>query len=1366
MRPGRRLLLLLFWGVCAVAAIATHTTAQAQESAWNTQQWTVEDGLPVNGVTDVQFGPSGFLYLTTFDGIVRFNGRVFETFSVTSHPELPSNRFNQFIGAGPDELLATTEQQELVVLRSDSIAVFRVGSALPGRVTSPDALYIPAQDAFLFGTFGGLVRLDRATLSVRILTPTIPNVRFVGSSQQHGVLFGTEDALYRLEDDRPVRLFAFPNEDGTFHAITEDGDGRLWSRSATEVLVTAGSGGWERVGIPSADIQSEAASARGDFLHHGVDALGRFWLFTTQGALRAVGTGLQPAGPDDWPDQPARLGQCSSNPVPVMSGDKTGPFLGVATCYDARFDRVLGFVQDASGYLWSETWDQGLIKVSQTPVSMVPDTEGTSTYSVLSEPSGRMWTGSLTDRVRCLGPDCPVAPAYTTGTLALHLDRDGTVWGGGIRLLWRYGPSGFERIPLPYDDSGYTRALHVDGQGRVWAGTEVGLVMATERGGTWTFQRFWPELPHPWVRTIRETANGELWIGTNGGGFARIPDISARDVTFDVLSTANGLCSNNPRDIMEDATGSLWVATEDRGLCHISFPDSSRSLDAARTGTIRASDGLYVDGIHNMLLDAFGRLWMGTNTGLFWVDFQALRRVAAGGTDPVISHLYDEQHGLLNRELNGGVQPSAWRSNDGTLFFASQGGIIRVNAADVRSPAPPIVFIRDAIVNDDHRPVRDLRLSPDERDLSIAFSSIYFGDHDTINYQYRLLGYRSDWQSNQRAEVVTYTNLPPGSYRFEVRASVEDVLTDAATFSFTRQAQVWETMPFRIILVLAIILALALSVRRRFQRAALREKELERSVATATADLQRANERLVKAHEAKDQFVANISHELRTPLTLTFGPIADLLSGRYDVAEEARPLLQMSQRNGMRLLRLINQLLDLARFDHGNPELTLAPADLVSFVRQRAAAFESLAAERRIDFTITSTAPNVVVRFDLAAFETVLLNLLSNAFKFTPPGGRISVEVEQTVQHAFIAVRDSGEGIPEEHLPRLFDRFYQVDGSATRRREGSGIGLALSHQIVDHHGGSIHVESTLGQGSVFTVRLERTTEPVAKTVADPVAQDPNQAVNAEAHFPVFPSTPAPSTDGPAGVDILVVEDNPDMSAYIRNELAGVARILQASDGEEGIELAFDEIPDLVISDVMMPIKDGYDVLQALKADTRTSHIPVILLTARADAESRLQGFELGADHFLAKPFDGNDLRARVTSLLANRRLLQEKWSRVVATLSPTDIQADSTETLFLEDVKRHIDANLGNPEFRASELADAMYLSPRQFRRKLSSLINETPDQLIRRFRLEFAASLLEQRAGSVKEVATRSGFGSTSRFTAAFREHYGVPPSGYAGST
>lgn len=519
--------------------------------------------------------------------------------------------------------------------------------------------------------------------------------------------------------------------------------------------------------------------------------------------------------------------------------------------------------------------------------------------------------------------------------------------------------------------------------------------------------------------------------------------------------------------------------------------------------------------------------------------------------------------------------------------------------------------------------------------------------------------------------------------------------------------------------------------------------------------------RMAELDRMKSSFFANISHEFRTPLTLMMGPLQEVIKDTDD--PQKRELLEMSLRNAVRQLQLVNQLLDLSKLDAGKMELQVSREDFTAFLKGVAHAYQSLAAQKGIALDVSCPEGEIPLYFNRDQMEAIFYNLLSNAFKFTPAGGLVSVVLKKKSGRAVVVVSDTGSGIAAQKLPYIFDRFFQADLRKSEDMAGSGIGLALVRELVELHGGSIAVTSQEGQGSSFTLEflLGKGHLPVAAVVDTP---PPRPAVSVPVLLPVQ-SAPEALASEPAGggvPQLLIVEDNADVRAFIRFRLEGSFRITEAMDGQQGIEMAIDLMPDLVISDVMMPKKDGYELCQTLKTDLRTCHIPIILLTAKAAQAEKLEGLETGADDYLTKPFDSAELELRALNLVRLRRQLRERFASSV-TLQPSEVATNSLDQAFLENALRIVEANMDNEQFGIETLAHEIGMSKPNLNRKFRALVNQSTNQFIQSVRLQRAADLLRQHTGTVAEIAFQTGFGSTAYFVKRFKEQFGQTPGAFA---
>jgi signal transduction histidine kinase/AraC-like DNA-binding protein len=604
-------------------------------------------------------------------------------------------------------------------------------------------------------------------------------------------------------------------------------------------------------------------------------------------------------------------------------------------------------------------------------------------------------------------------------------------------------------------------------------------------------------------------------------------------------------------------------------------------------------------------------------------------------------------------------------------------------------------------------------------------------------------------------------------------AGFTDVIfgTDRITVFTPWWITTWALIIYSSVVIGIIILMVNVRTRRFKIKSELEKKEFEA-------------EKLHEVDEIKTRFFTNISHEFRTPLTLILGPAKQLSEQLKD--EAARIKADLIHRSAKNLNRLVDELLDISKIESGEMKLKACPLNLVKIVKESALSFSSLAERRKITFNINSTVDELIVYVDKNKVDKILSNVLSNAFKFTPEGGKVDVGIQihpefisgsQSVsatsvnikipkqvrddRFVEISIRDTGIGIPENQIDKIFDRFYQVDGSHTREHEGTGIGLALTKELVELHKGRIEVESKEGKGSKFKIifqlgknhlRQEDICEELC--TEDIAASEHDEFIDTKE----FHKSEIELSEKPV---LLTVEDNPDVRNYISMILGNEYRIFEAKDGEEGLDKAFECIPDLIISDVMMPKVDGFQLCKKLKTDLRTSHIPVIMLTAKATMQDKINGFEIGADEYIMKPFDAEELRARIKNLLEQRKRLHEHFNKYgFADTERKNIT--SADQKFLTKVVSIIDANIPDTSFGVEVLAEKLAVSHSLLYKKINSLTGTSPSELIKKLRLNRAAKLIESNTGNISEIALEVGFNNPSYFADCFRKQFGILPNQY----
>lgn len=530
---------------------------------------------------------------------------------------------------------------------------------------------------------------------------------------------------------------------------------------------------------------------------------------------------------------------------------------------------------------------------------------------------------------------------------------------------------------------------------------------------------------------------------------------------------------------------------------------------------------------------------------------------------------------------------------------------------------------------------------------------------------------------------------------------------------------------------------------------------LKQKKAKLQAEMEHAEaEKLRQLDKIKNSFFANISHEFRTPLTLMLGPLKQMEQGQLDESGNKK-YLKMMRHNGERLLHLINQMLDLSKLENGKMELQVNKTDITGLLKATVYSFNSMAEQKLVNYHTHFPEHEIIGWIDKDKFQKIVSNLLSNAFKFTPENGSVSVVIENGDKRIRITVQDSGTGIPKEQLDKVFDRFYQVEGT----EGGTGIGLSLVKELVQLHKGQISVSSDWGKGASFRLSI-----PVAREFYT----DEEIKMRDESMSNAVTALPAADSVNEAGdiitdssmPTVLIVEDNTDLQQFISDILKTEFNTAVAGNGKEGIEKALTLIPDLIVTDVMMPIMDGVAMTSELKQNEKTSHIPVIMLTAKATAESKIEGLKTGADDYLVKPFDGDELVVRIQNLIEQRQKLRALFSQKVISITPDKVEVQSQENVFLEKVRSSISENLDNEFFSVVELANAVNMSRSQLHRKLKALTGEAPNELVRNFRLERALDLLQKGAGNVTEAAFMTGFSSPAYFSKCFSDRYGYSPA------
>jgi signal transduction histidine kinase/ligand-binding sensor domain-containing protein/DNA-binding response OmpR family regulator len=883
------------------------------------------------------------------------------------------------------------------------------------------------------------------------------------------------------------------------------------------------------------------------------------------------------------------------------------------------------------------------------------------------------------------------------------------------------------------------------------SGGECGLLKFSPRSGKFE------SLRTVRTNTVMRARDGKMWVTTEHDGLMVIDPVTGKtDRYVHDPSNPHSLSGDRTRLTYEDASGRIWIcATATINL----WNPATRSFIRFSNPGLKGTKHIFPLGT-----DTRGRLWMRNIPGVLSI----LDPVTGTFTD------FDASDGVCS-----GVNAMEVLG-DGKLLLAGAGiNVVDPDGLQPYRPAPALVITRMSINDTPTLPLPlagstgSMLLDHFRNVIELEFAAIDIDAPQLIQYRYKLEGLEEEWVRPENRRFVRYPGLRPGNYLFRVSAgSLRSEWPDQEIALAISITPPWWQSRLAYVAYAFILFSMLFAA----YKLRLRQIQLTQQ---AEMDHFKA-EHLAEVDSLRSRFFANISHEFRTPLTLISGPIDRMLIEEKD--ESKKQVLSMMKRNSKRLLRLINQLLDLAKLETGALKLRAARINIVPLVRGIACSFESSAGLRGISLEVLADQEEIEVYCDTDMLDKILTNLLSNAFKFTPDGGAVTVTVtEFRTQNldlkifnalplapsgfCVIEVSDTGIGIPEDQLGRIFDRFYQVDASHTREYEGSGIGLALAKELVDLHHGSIRVRSEVGQGTSFTVRLPLGRSQLGDDEIIEVRLGAESQLDEadvyDATIPVEEPLEAEIFEKAGGKRpiILIVEDNADVRAYVKGYLVSAYHVAEARDGEEGIARALELLPDLVISDVMMPKKDGYEVCRTLKRDEKSCHIPIILLTAKAAGENKIEGLEIGADDYLIKPFEPKELLARVKNLIDIRRKLRERFKASVP-LRPGEIAVTSMDDAFLQRAKTVVEGRMSDEKFSVEEFAVELCMSRSQLHRKLTALTTLSAGDFLRYLRLHRAMELLISGSGTIAEVAFTVGFTDPSHFSRSFHRQFGASPS------
>lgn len=996
-------------------------------------------------------------------------------------------------------------------------------------------------------------------------------------------------------------------------------------------------------------------------------------------------------------------------------------------------------------------------------------------------------------------------------------DEEKNIWiatdGGGLN---RYNPQTKRYTHYTYDPNNPQTisdnavvSVFCDSKNRVWAGTYIGGLCLFNKD-TDTFTRFKAEkgntnaLQSDFIKSIQEDKRGYLWLGTNGGGLTRF---DPENKTFRTFRSADnrGLVNDHIIILFIDSKNRLWIGTY--------FGLSCMDIDIESFTFFDRSNGLSSLSIFSVAEDAEGNIWVGTADGLNKYNpednsFTKVYPVSQEYYSPVVNGIlthksknqlwlstnhgivrYSPETGQLRRYfVNSGLQSnefllgSYYKSPDGEMFF---GGVSGLNSfypddiyEDITTPKVHITGLKvfndpisinekvngQVILTQNIEISKKIKLKHNHKNFTLDFVAMGIFDPYLAVYSSKLEGFDKDWiKYNYSHRSITYTNLNPGTYVFRIKASSSpDVWADEETSLIIEiEPAVWDTWWAKLLYVVLSLILLYMITKFVYGRFKVKDQlRIERIKLKQQEEL----------NASKSEFFTNISHEFRTPLTLIVGPLERLLRDEKD--EEKRKTAFLIFRNVERLQRLINQILDLNKIEDGRINLHVQPVELVSFITNIISPYTELVKQKHISLTYTWD-PNVInIWYDHDLLDKCLNNLLYNAYKFTPENGKIHVDVRMTDDgNVLVSIKDTGIGMNDETVKHVFDRFFQ--GHSNQNRMGTGIGLHLTKTIVELHKGHIIIDSEPNVGSTLSIVIlsgnsHFLPEEIVKnnelqgenTEKDDVLGALKNIESIKNLTPESVSIRENRDDSNLPI-ILLVEDDADMRIFIRQELESQYQIEEASNGKEGLEKARKMMPDLIITDVMMPELNGFELCHILKTGATTSHIPVIILTAQGSMEHRMEGLETGADSYIAKPFHSRHLKIRIEKLIELRNKMKERFSKSI-NMDAQEITLTSMDERLLQNAIDYVRNNMENPELSVEDMSKKLGLSRTHLHRKLKALTGQTPVEFIKMIRMKQAAYLLSTGKLSISEVGYKVGYSTPSYFSSSFNAYFGMSPSAY----
>ncbi|MCG2616232.1 ATP-binding protein [Terrimonas sp. NA20] len=1319
------------------------------------------EGLSSSTVNAIIKDKYGFMWFATDDGLNKFDGLRFTVYrhNVNDSTTLRSNRV---LGLYEDKdgnvWVGTSASLSLYNRSRNTFEHINLTYGNAARVMCGDK-----QGNLWVGGYGGVFRYNHSTGVVKRYVVEDPVPGHLASNtvtslfeDNHGRMWiGTNAGLqlYQPATDQFLLFAAGPNtgsiSDNIIKAILQDQRGDLW--------IGTNDGGLNKF------IASDSSFVR--YMHADADPY----------SIRSNRIYCLAADPE------GKLWVGTENGLDIFD-PQTGRAQRVVNDARNKFSlkgkSLRSFYIDTAGIYWVGTFQSGVSKYDKnlTSFALVQsnpfDPSGLSSPKVTSfaeAPGGKIYVGTDDGGLSLYNPFTGLFKKISLGETPLtilSMERSGDdLWVGTYRqgIFVMNTITGRIRHFTKEDGvSGLSNneifALKRDRYGNVWAGTN-GQSVDIFDPKTGKFQKF-EEYIHgatgdkpatlAFVRAIEEDNAGNIWIASTGRGIDVFNPVLK---TLKIYNRGNtGLQIEDIHTFLATTDGRVWLGTAGNGLYY--FDASTAGIKSVETSQ-RVPNSM----IFKILQDEAGRIWFSTNKGISSLDVK---------TKSLRNYTYE--NGLQQSSFAPGA---GLRTSGGELYFGGLEGFNHFVPAKLHynQNIPKVVFTGLKVDNQDVLPgnaIIDSDISVAEKirlkyrqNFSVDFTALDFTNPTECQYSYFLEGFDKKWNEVGALKTVVFTNLDPGNYKLLVKATSlnEGWSTEAKVIFIYIKPPFWRTAYAYILYALVaglILWAIRYRGIQKLKRKFADEQERLR-IKQMIEDERKEAERQREFDQAKIKFLTNLSHEFRTPISLISGPVENLLD--KETNREKAGQLNMVKRNARRLLNLVNQLLDFRKLEEKELKLNTVQADLVAFVRDVSEAFKDLADRRRIRFALNSSVESYYTVFDKDKIERVLFNLLSNAFKFTGADGEVTVMIGRASpgkEGVMIHIMDTGIGMSAEDRDKIFERFFQGETSADVMNQGSGIGLSITKEFVRLHGGSIDVNSILGKGSDFVVSLPlQELEAVRPLLVQSSGELIEEAiVNAEDEQMTFKSDEL--------LKVLLIEDNEDFRVYLRDHLKAHYKVIEAADGKEGWQKALSSHPHVIISDISMPQMDGITLSNKIKADKRTAHIPIILLTAMTGDANQLKGLKTGASDYLTKPFSADILKVKIRNILLLSHQLKETYERrLKVDTAPVEVQSENDKLLL--KITEYIEEKLDADDLSVEQLSKHLFMSRATLYNKVVDLTGETPVEFIRSVRLNKAAEFLENTDMRIVEISYAVGFATPSYFTKAFKLKFNLSPSEYA---